>query len=415
MPDSHHDILEAVVTRVFPPDSRLLSAAGASTNFLIIGDAEKGRWILPVEAGPAMAAVRARRPLYWHSKLLWFPFLSAYRYRFLHRLPLVGRLSVETPAGGDWSHLGWPAGNQPTVAVHVGGARSNQKAVVFLGDTSRPAPEFVTKVPLAPDAAEGILREARVLRFLREHESIARGVPRILHEDPVSGIASQEFVRGRMPGYELGPKHLDLLCGLAEHRECVSLSSRVEQMVSSFSDHLVYQIRESTQASEFLRQMSELPSIPSVVTHGDFNPWNLLYRPDGSLAALDWEYGDTRGLPTVDLVQLLVTIAHRARRQDVPGCHAAVGHALNSASMRRYLSVLGLEPNTLDCVASYAFLRSLLMWRFADEALLAGCLLLARRRALGNNLVALRQRARESSVGPAGSWRGRFRRRSATG
>lgn len=38
------------------------------------------------------------------------------------------------------------------------------------------------------------------------------------------------------------------------------------------------------------------------VQHGDFAPWNLLRRPNGTLGAIDWEYGTLEGFPYLDVI-----------------------------------------------------------------------------------------------------------------
>jgi hypothetical protein len=45
---------------------------------------------------------------------------------------------------------------------------------------------------------------------------------------------------------------------------------------------------------------------PVVVQHGDFAPWNLLRRPEGTIGAFDWEYGTLEGFPYLDLAYYLL-------------------------------------------------------------------------------------------------------------
>jgi aminoglycoside phosphotransferase (APT) family kinase protein len=59
-----------------------------------------------------------------------------------------------------------------------------------------------------------------------------------------------------------------------------------------------------------------MPRLPAVVQHGDAGVWNMLARPDGSVALIDWEAADTEGVPLWDLCYFLRTYAvaaHRAR------------------------------------------------------------------------------------------------------
>jgi hypothetical protein len=41
---------------------------------------------------------------------------------------------------------------------------------------------------------------------------------------------------------------------------------------------------------------------PTILQHGDFVSWNLVRKPDGSLGAIDWEYGTLQGFPYLDLI-----------------------------------------------------------------------------------------------------------------
>jgi hypothetical protein len=45
---------------------------------------------------------------------------------------------------------------------------------------------------------------------------------------------------------------------------------------------------------------------PVVAQHGDFAPWNLLRRSEGTIRAIDWEYGTLEGFPHLDLAYYLL-------------------------------------------------------------------------------------------------------------
>ena len=48
---------------------------------------------------------------------------------------------------------------------------------------------------------------------------------------------------------------------------------------------------------------------PVVVQHGDFAPWNMLQRTDGTLGVIDWEYGTLEGFPHLDLAYYLLQVS----------------------------------------------------------------------------------------------------------
>jgi hypothetical protein len=53
---------------------------------------------------------------------------------------------------------------------------------------------------------------------------------------------------------------------------------------------------------------------PVTVQHGDFAPWNLLRKPDGTLGAIDWEYGALEGFPHLDLTYYVLQVLALIRR-----------------------------------------------------------------------------------------------------
>ena len=48
---------------------------------------------------------------------------------------------------------------------------------------------------------------------------------------------------------------------------------------------------------------------PVVIAHGDFAPWNILYKSDHSLIAFDWEYGSFQGFPHMDLIYYILQVS----------------------------------------------------------------------------------------------------------
>ena len=53
---------------------------------------------------------------------------------------------------------------------------------------------------------------------------------------------------------------------------------------------------------------------PVAMGHGDFAPWNLLEVPDGTLRAIDWEYGSLEGFPYLDLAYYVLQTSALVRR-----------------------------------------------------------------------------------------------------
>ena len=56
---------------------------------------------------------------------------------------------------------------------------------------------------------------------------------------------------------------------------------------------------------------------PSVIQHGDFAPWNVFLKADGSLCAIDWEAGDIEGFQYFDIIYCILQTACLIHRWSV--------------------------------------------------------------------------------------------------
>jgi hypothetical protein len=95
---------------------------------------------------------------------------------------------------------------------------------------------------------------------------------------------------------------------------------------------------------------------PVAIQHGDFAPWNLLRRPDGTLGAIDWEYGTLKGFPHLDLAYYILQVSALIYR------HApskAADYAATYLSQQRHLALSRVEAQMLTRLAAYdAYLKS---------------------------------------------------------
>jgi hypothetical protein len=94
---------------------------------------------------------------------------------------------------------------------------------------------------------------------------------------------------------------------------------------------------------------------PVVIQHGDFAPWNLLRGPDGTVRAVDWEYGTLEGFPYLDLAHfILQTSALIYRRAPLQ----AARYAARYLSGRLDLGLSSAEAQALTCLAAYDAYRN---------------------------------------------------------
>jgi hypothetical protein len=104
-----------------------------------------------------------------------------------------------------------------------------------------------------------------------------------------------------------------------------------------------------------LEQLSQLHLKPCV-RHGDFARWNLLRIHDGTLMALDWEWGTASGMPGIDLVHYFAQDARLVDRRIPTDVCRATEEALNLRACRDYLQRTGWGDQTgLAILASIAF------------------------------------------------------------
>lgn len=104
-----------------------------------------------------------------------------------------------------------------------------------------------------------------------------------------------------------------------------------------------------------LGRISKLQLTP-VLRHGDFARWNLLVQPDGTLIALDWEWGGTDGMPGLDLVHYFLQDARLVRRFAPTEAIASTLADLRRPEAAAYLARTGWDGDTmLPLIASLAY------------------------------------------------------------
>jgi len=201
----------------------------------------------------------------------------------------------------------------------------------------------VAKVPIGPQARHAIIHEADVLvRLEKEKPGIA---PRLLFVNRETGIATQVIIEGRPSARNLTLAHINWLLNLAVPAEIISLRE--------YARNLAQQIVELDGVDKGTRDVlsgitygiDAHSTVPAVWVHGDFAPWNLKLRQEGTIAAVDWEHAFPNGLPLFDLVYFgsIQAFLFGERR---------IVSASMEPLLRRYLDRLGIDPGifrTLFC------------------------------------------------------------------
>ena len=266
---------------------------------------------------------------------------------------------------------GWGLGSRPdrlSLLLATGGPRSVSKVVLLAFAGSEDVPVVAIKAPRVLEAADGVRREADVLE--RMGPRAAAGVPRLLLRRECDGIPLivETALGGRPleglidPGTLSGwaDRVTDWLAELgrgaairpaAHWREAI-VEPSLARFERAFAGVVDPDLLEA--GATIVRRIGDLPSVPE---QRDFGPWNVLVRPDGGLAVLDWESGEAEGLPALDLLYFLAYAsfaADRARDRDRRAVSfvrsldpASATGAVRRRSLERYAHHVGLDPASL--------------------------------------------------------------------
>ncbi|HKT59470.1 MAG TPA: hypothetical protein VJQ46_05435, partial [Gemmatimonadales bacterium] len=284
-------------------------------------------------------------------------------------LPL---LEAEWPA---WS-LGDPP-DQLSLLLATGGPRTVSKVVLLAFAEPEDVPVVAIKAPRVSEAVDGVRREADVLE--RVGARGVPGIPRLLLRRECDGTPmivetalAGRPLEGLIDGGNLASwadRATDWLAELARGgsvrpaahwREAIvePALARFEQVFGEVADREVLQA-----GAAIVRRIGDLPSVPE---QRDFGPWNVLVGPDGALAVLDWESGESDGLPALDLLYFLAYAsfsADRARTRDqrVASFRRSLDPttptgATRQRSLGRYARAVGLAPASLGPLRTLVWL-----------------------------------------------------------
>jgi len=149
-----------------------------------------------------------------------------------------------------------------------------------------------------------------------------------------------------LPGRPL-PATLPPAGGLTDLLNSLSVAPPVPLEAHPWAQHV--RDHGGTRLDQWLETLSD-KNWPIVVQHGDFVPWNLLRRSNGTLAAIDWEYGTLSGFPYVDLAYYVLQTSALIYRQ--PPLKAAQ-YAAAYLTRQPQLGLSRVEAQALTRLAAY--------------------------------------------------------------
>lgn len=309
--------------------------SGNAREFFAIRSGRRLRWIIPSDRHRLAVVLTSWRPYGLKTTLAWQGLSRA--------LSMVGpaKLGLErlgATAGTDLDQAigGWVNGRDLVPVVYVGTEGPSQKLVCHLTDTDGRV-VAVARVPIGPDAQDGIDNDRRALAALA-NSPIGPFIPRLLLQDGVDRYGFQSVLPGRPASRRLTDAHTETLLLLHKTGE-VSLRTRVERMLTRMAE-LGVAPELNRQAQEWTSRIPQDLSVPSPWQHGDFVPWNLRVE-NGRVHVLDWEDAIPAGLPVWDIAHFHIQQAF------LFGKTADVLSAVEkSAGYGKYLSTFRIAPAT---------------------------------------------------------------------
>jgi hypothetical protein len=250
-------------------------------------------------------------------------------------------------------------------AVLVGVEGSTQKLIARCIDSNGDPVAYI-KYSNKPKAVKHIRDEASVLRRLTEEKRINPCLAPVVYWEGAVGeghAVAVSAVEGKMLNARLpAANKSSALQPVTEFLHQFELSAETK----AIDEHpVIVRMRnalslESCNLSdgEFDKLLDPLRSRlwPVVIQHGDFTPWNVVCRADGSgaLTAIDWEEGTTEGFPYFDLVYFILQtgiLIHRYDPQTV--AHYAVG-MLEQNNLTEQQAWALVRLTALDAVVRFA-------------------------------------------------------------
>ena len=207
--------------------------------------------------------------------------------------------------------------------LSASGLYNSNKVIFYLSAGKKRTPEIVVKMTRAGEFNFRLANEAAVLTRLRQNDIVEAGsYPELLFFDIYRGqaVLAQKVI----PGEPFRRRtHLTAHCpfaqraiswilqlGKASANTSAANSSQVAAGLEKLLTHFEKIYKPSEDERRFLRMqfdriVSSRSALPLVFQHGDTGTWNLLVRPDGRVAFIDWENGDPNGMPLWDLFYFL--------------------------------------------------------------------------------------------------------------
>jgi hypothetical protein len=272
--------------------------AGDSVPYLVIPGNWGPRWLVPARPRASAFALGTWHPYTLPSRLKWLAIRMAARTGALQLAGSVSSAAVSRTGAHQWFERCGIRSHAGEMVILVGNPSPDRKIVVFLLDDAQRI-AAVLKVGLTVGGGISVLHEAEMLRKLEQYS----WAPKLLSVHSELHAASEEFVHGAMPGRRFRPEFMDLLCQLPRSggsKNLAQLAGEMARRLNPFKaqlDKLAPNILDRS-----LNCLDLDISVPTMLVHGDFTPWNMRKNPKAGYVLVDWEWADSAGLPAYDLL-----------------------------------------------------------------------------------------------------------------
>jgi hypothetical protein len=250
------------------------------------------------------------------------------------------------------------------VGLAARGRYGSRKVIAYLFAPDRTKPDLVVKMTRDPSHNERLLNEERALIHVAERRladvgtaplvlfSADHGSLRIVAESAIEGspLSEARSPRGTADAFrwliELSARSVDRGPAATARR-----AASIDRVVSEVDR--IYRLPPSTSErleSAARRVIDGADAMPTVFMHGDAAAWNVLLRPDGRVAFLDWEAADADGMPLWDLFHFarshVIAGAGFGRLARRPGAllRTIAGDELTRSAVAAYIGRLGIDP-----------------------------------------------------------------------
>lgn len=251
--------------------------------------------------------------------------------------------------------------------------------VVALAFQRSDTPALAIKTARTRDSGRGLHREAELLAAVHAlHPRGMPGVPRLHFLDALLGRpVLGETALGGVPlaatltkkNYRRAAERVtDWLIALAEPAKAQPPEPTWETLVGPAFERFAAEfspVIDDAQLARTREILGGLGALPVVCEQRDFSPWNI-FESDGGIVVLDWESGEPRGLPALDLIYFATHSAYYLKRAWITGRYVeahraawsrktALGRA-NLACAARYLAHFELDPELLRPLRLFAWM-----------------------------------------------------------